>query len=740
MKPVITNSQRKNGQSSLLWAARLLFSVLISTLLLMTTGCGGGGSSSSVSSAQNSTEPAGNWQFTLTPPADGSFVGGPQGGFLLQNNGAITGAVVYSVGLPQQGSNPTICNSGSASVTGKLNGSTVTLTAVAGQQTFTLTGTLSGTTIAGTYNTTDGNGCGTAQNGLQWSAVSIPPLNGSVQGTFHSTGSGSTTSFRDQDFQVTGSLTQGPNIGASNATITGTLNFVGYPCMMTASLNGQISGSSVILQIIGTDGLNDGQIGAPIGSSTPFPAPASFASVAGANGYILHGVNAYGINTSSCKQSNTPGDVGNVCLALGNSSACSQPILLSPATIKFPGQLLGSTPNSQTVVVTNNDPSGSTLNGLSVNFQVQPGSTSFNNSDFTGLPNYSEQDSCASTPGATFSLAPQQSCSVTVTFSPQQGCPWIPSMPLPAGAPPSSCPAALAASITVNGTSSPDGDVAFSVPISGTGLSLLKPSAAEIDFGAEAAGESSAPQRLTFTNQGLTPVQILPPAAPCATQAVQTLPRPLAPGLVPGFQIVTGSISQNVTTINYICDSDATSTLPNFQISADTCSGILLAPLQSCDLQVSFAPQPSTAQNPALDYFLELNTLECTPSTTTDCEIDSGRFPVELKANLPSPLRMSPGAGLDFGSQSKGTTSNPLTVTLFNDPNDPNAASVNFTGTIASGDYQETNNCGPSLASGSSCNISVTFTPTKTGSDSGTVIISYSGGQTQTIYLQGSGK
>ena len=731
------------------WTRVLLILSLLASLLA--AGCGGGSSNSSASSAVQSAQLSGNWQFTLTGPSDNSFVGGPQGGFLLQDKGKVTGGLVYSVGLPQSNSNPIVCNSGSAAVTGSLSGQTVSLTAIAGSQTFAFSGALSsdGKMMTGTYTTTDGNGCGTAQTGLPWTAVFVPPLNGSVQGNFHSTGSGSSTSLRDQNFPVTGTLTQGENIGASNTTVTGTLTFTGYPCMtfgavnnmVTASVNGQISGTSVILQIIEIDGLNAGQIGAPMGSSTPFPAPATFDSVAG-GGLVLHGMNAYGINTSSCKQSNLPGDVGNVCLALGNSTACTQPIILSPATVKFPGQLLGSTPNSQTVVVTNTDPAGATLNGLTVNWQVNPGSTSFNNSDFTGLPNYSEQDTCASAPGTPFSLAPQQSCSITVTFSPQQGCPWLPSMSVPAGAPPPSCPVAMTANLSVSlgSATNPDTDLAFAVPVSGTGLSLIKPSTAELDFGAESVGESSLPQTLTFTNQGLSSVQILPPATPCSTQAVQTLPRPLVPGAVPGLQVVTGTINPNVNTINYVCDSDLTSTSPNFQISSDTCSGRTLAPLQSCDLQIAFAPQPATSLNPALDYFLELNTLECSPTATTDCEIDSGRFPVELKANLPSPLRMSPGAALEFGSQTKGQTSNPLTVTLFNDPNDPSAAAINFSGIVASGDYHETNNCGASLASGSSCTLTVTFTPSKTGSDSGNILISYVGGQTQTIYLRGSGK
>src|SRR5271165_6038193 len=255
------------------------YSMFLVVLLLASTsvlvGCGG-----TRSNASNAVTIAGNWQFNMTAPSDNSFSGGMQGGFLLQNNGSVTGQVVYSIFLPPQqaGGTPTLCNGGSAPVTGTIQGPTVTLTAVAGNQSFSLTGTLStnGSTMTGTYTSTDGQGCGTEQKGLQWSATSVPPLTGSIQGYFHSALDGQ---LRNQDFPVTGILTQGPNLGASNATITGTLNFQGYPCLAIASVNGQISGRSVILQIVAPNGLNVGQIGAPAGSSNPFPV--TFATAAG---------------------------------------------------------------------------------------------------------------------------------------------------------------------------------------------------------------------------------------------------------------------------------------------------------------------------------------------------------------------------------------------------------------------------------------------------------------------------
>ena len=741
-----------------------LWVVLLAGLFL--SGCGGAGRSSS---SPNSGPLAGNWQFVLASPSDGSFLGSPNpacastsgtlppicsGGFLLQNQGSVSGALVYSIQSPQNGSPPTLCNSGSAPVTGTIDGQNVTLAAAAGTQTFSLTGTLSGdgSTMMGTYASTDGKGCGTAQTGLRWSATSVKPLSGSVQGIFHSvsgsvhTVAGDVLIISKQNFPVSGVLTQGPNIGASNATVTGTLTFQGYPCLDTASVNGQISGNSVFLQIVTSRGLNAGQIGSPGLASDPV-SPVLFENTA-QGGYVLEGTNGYGVNTQVCPLANSPGDVGDVCLALGSSTSCTQPISLSPAFLTFPPQAVGSMPTTQTITLTNTDPSHAALTGLSIASLSEPTGAFSGLSDFTGLPHFTEQDNCASAPQATFSLAPQQSCSITILFSPQESCPWLPfaqsgNPPSQLGAPPSLCPFPLTATLTVNSPTSADNLTSFAMPILGTGLSAIVPSTPELDFGAEALTERSPAQVLSLTNQGNFPVQVLPALSqPCVNvkQNPQTLSRPLTPGTIAGLQVDTGNISASGSTIQYLCDSDLTSGLPNFQISADTCTGRLLAPQGSCTIQVSFAPQPSTSLISGLDYFLELNTLQCTGTTTSDCEIDSGRFLVELTANVPSPLRMSPGAGLDFGNQAVGQPSAPLTLTLFNDPRDPNAATINFTGNLVRGDYAEIDDCGASLAPGSSCTLTITFKPKIVGFDPGTITIAYTVGQIQTIHLRGTGQ
>jgi hypothetical protein len=383
--------------------------------------------------------------------------------------------------------------------------------------------------------------------------------------------------------------------------------------------------------------------------------------------------------------------------------------------------------------------------------------------DFTRLPNFTEQDNCSSTPGAPFSLAPQQSCTITVSFSPQQSCSWL---PVAAGgaAVPSQCPPfiplqsaqlpsppALSTTLVINcpdcQTVTNDTNAIFDVPITGLGESAIQPSTPELDFGPQdaALNESSPPQSVAFINQSSAPIQILPAMAtpPCGSPGSQpTLFRPSSPGTIPGVQVVVGSsltFFNSGATIQYACDLDVNSQKPNFRIVSDGCSGTLLLPQQSCTVALVYAPQPNGSGG-NLDYFLQLNTLQCTSTITTDCEIDSGRFPVELKSALASPLRVSPGAGLNFGTWPTGQTAYPpLTVTLSNDNQIANPQPIIIQAIAPKGDYFESDNCGFSLAPGGSCTMTITFTPKITGFDPGSITITYNSTFSQVISLRGFG-
>lgn len=329
--------------------------LLLGTMMLLA--CGGG---SSNGGSQVPLTLSGNWQFTMSPQVDQNnkvlFLGGLQGGFLLQNNGSATGSAEYAVSFPGL---LVPCNAGSAAVTGTISGQHVKLTAVAGTQTFTLTGVLSlyGSTMAGTYTSTagtapDGSACGSAEpppgqniSGLQWSAALVPPITGTIlNGSLLSMGGAAGLS--TEYFPVLGQLTQGQNTGASSAPVTGTLNVTDYPCFDAASVYGQISGNSVTLQIVGTDESILGLIGPPTGSNgTTGLNPVTVEPVQ--NGYVLQGVGpSYLVATTACPGSlgNTgaAGDFGNICLALNGAGACQPPLTASRSVRSFPAQAAGS--------------------------------------------------------------------------------------------------------------------------------------------------------------------------------------------------------------------------------------------------------------------------------------------------------------------------------------------------------------------------------------------------------------
>ena len=88
---------------------------------------------------------------------------------------------------------------------------------------------------------------------------------------------------------------------------------------------------------------------------------------------------------------------------------------------------------------------------------------------------------------------------------------------------------------------------------------------------------------------------------------------------------------------------------------------------------------------------------------------------------------------LTFANQSVGSTSPAQIVTLTNTGN----VTLNVTSIVANGDFQASN-CGSSVSAGASCAINVTFTPTATGTRTGSVTItdnSYT--SLQTVNLSG---
>ncbi|HEV2494752.1 MAG TPA: choice-of-anchor D domain-containing protein [Terriglobia bacterium] len=97
-------------------------------------------------------------------------------------------------------------------------------------------------------------------------------------------------------------------------------------------------------------------------------------------------------------------------------------------------------------------------------------------------------------------------------------------------------------------------------------------------------------------------------------------------------------------------------------------------------------------------------------------------------------------ASLTFNSQNIGTTSSAQPVSLTNTGSAAlTITSIGITGTNA-GDFAQTNNCGITVNAGGSCTINATFTPTATGTRSGSVTITdNASGSPQNVALTGTG-
>jgi FG-GAP-like repeat/Abnormal spindle-like microcephaly-assoc'd, ASPM-SPD-2-Hydin len=217
------------------------------------------------------------------------------------------------------------------------------------------------------------------------------------------------------------------------------------------------------------------------------------------------------------------------------------------------------------------------------------------------------------------------------------------------------------------------------IPLTGSGVSgpFLQASPARLNLASTAVGSTSAPQAITLTN--------------------------------------TGNAMLAITNIG-ITGGNAT----DFSESNTCASG--LAPGASCSVGVKFAP---TASGTLVAALAIADSAPGSPQMIVLSGISVGPQPV-----------LSP-ASLIFSAQIASTTSAAQSVTLTNAGN----AALSITTISTSGDFAETNNCGASVAAGGTCQISVTFTPTASGSRPGMLTIADSAsGSPQVVTLTGTGQ
>jgi hypothetical protein len=174
----------------------------------------------------------------------------------------------------------------------------------------------------------------------------------------------------------------------------------------------------------------------------------------------------------------------------------------------------------------------------------------------------------------------------------------------------------------------------------------------------------------------------------------------------------TGSTALTITNISFsgVGDYSQTNTCPATLASASNCS-----------ISVTFTPGGVGTRNGALLIY------DNTAASPHQVPLSGIGLGPAVTFNPPS---------LNFGTISLGTTSSSLPLTLTN--SGTNALLISANGITASSEFAQTNNCPSALAAAVSCTISVTFTPASAGTRNGSITVLSNAG-TQTASLTGVG-
>jgi hypothetical protein len=196
----------------------------------------------------------------------------------------------------------------------------------------------------------------------------------------------------------------------------------------------------------------------------------------------------------------------------------------------------------------------------------------------------------------------------------------------------------------------------------------------------------------------------------------------LTPGSLSFPQTLVGqtAIAQDVTISN---TGGAAATLTSetatgdFKISANTCGSSVDAD-SGCTLSIAFTPSASGSRTGTLTVVDAVGT-----QTVTLAGIGLS----------PATDGLSPSS-LSFAAVVIGQSSAAQNVTLTNTGDQ----ALELISAQTTGDFSAVNGCGASLAGHASCSIPVVFTPTKTGAEQGTLVVS-DVLQQQTVVLSGTG-
>lgn len=400
------------------------------------------------------------------------------------------------------------------------------------------------------------------------------------------------------------------------------------------------------------------------------------------------------------------------------STSAAQTVTLTPVTLNFAAQPLGTTSAAKTVTLKNT----STTASLKIKSVVPTGE-------------FAETNNCTAT------LVAGASCTLTVTYTP-------------------ATLGAIDGAITITDNATPAIQV---VNLTGKGVAPLTLAPATLTFPSTAVGKTAAAQTITLTNSTVALVMGTVTASGDFAVSANTCTGTIAAGktctigvtftptvtgaisgaltiadgaygnpqLVPLSGTATGTVTDTIsfspTSVTFpsqatgttsasqaiTLTNKATTTLKITTVAAsgdyaetDTCAGKSIVAGKTCIITVTFKPTAVGTIKGAI--------------SVTDAAATSPQI-VALTGTAVSPLTFSP-ATLTF-TGTVGSTSTAQTATLTNN----SSAAITVSKVVNSGDYKQTNTCGTSIAAGKNCTFSISFAPLVAGTIDGAITVTAAG-------------
>jgi hypothetical protein len=408
-------------------------------------------------------------------------------------------------------------------------------------------------------------------------------------------------------------------------------------------------------------------------------------------------------------------------------------VVLSPASLTFASQVVGTTSPSQLVTLTNT------------------GSSALAVTSITASGGFGQTNTCGA------AVAAGAACNINVTFTP-----------------------AATGTQTGSVTFVDNAGSSQTVSLTGTGAGapVVGLTPASLTFSNQAVDTTSAAQTFTLTNSGSGPLTITSVATTGAFSqtntcgasvaaggncAISVFFTPTATGTLTGTVVVTDNAANSPQTANMsgtggtpsVALSPAFLSFSNQAVNTTSAAkGIKLTNNTGTKLTISkitasanFAQTNNCGVGGAAGGTCAIS-VTFTPTTTG---VLTGTITVADNATgnpqtipltgtgIAAAVAFSPGS-LTFADQTVGTSSAASVVKLTNAGTAALTISgISITG-ANSGDFVETNNCPASVAVGASCSVSVTFTPTASGTRSASISVTDgASGSPQSVPLTGTG-